>query len=226
PPNDTDLRRLDSDPFEWNWQGGSPESTLKYGICTRFHTGDRKCKTSWNNYVPRYTWAIIWGGLLWDVREALGADLADAIAFEAMSAARGDSETLSRAAGRLVEADLALNNGENRGRIESMAAERGVAVQTRVEASTGAPPFAVDVFPTPVASGSVSIVVRPDKPIGTLTVDILDLLGRRVAAYREPVNGLHPVTFSWPAASALPGLYFVRISGGASSTMRPVTVVR
>lgn len=225
PPNDRDLRRLDSDPALWNWQGGSPDSNLKYGICTRYHTGDQKCKTSWNNYIPRYTWAIIWGGLLWDVREALGPETADAIAFEAMRNARGDSETVARAAGRLVEADELLHAGQNRAMIEAAAAARGVGVVTATQDTPIGQSLSLEVFPSP-AAGPVTIRATGVDPGVRVRADVFDVLGRQVATLNPPVWGQGSAEFSWAARQVPPGLYFVRVGSGSMTTVRTLSVVR
>ena len=211
PPNDTEIRTLDTDPTVWNWVGGNPATNLKYGVCTRFHEGDRKCKTSWNNFVPRYTWAIIWGSLLWDLREELGPDVVDFIALEAMRRSDGSAETLERAAGRLVEADELLFAGAHGEQIGRAATARGITVSTAVEDLPEAP-VGLSAYPLP-ASGGLTVDGAPTSP-----VRIFDASGRLVAVLPPAASR------RWEFGGAPPGLYFLRWEGSAKAV--PVVVVR
>ncbi|MFT4605477.1 MAG: hypothetical protein ACI9W4_002216 [Rhodothermales bacterium] len=224
PPDDQDLRTLATDAGEWNWKGGSPETSLKYGVCTRFHSGDLKCKTSWNNFTPRYTWAIIWGSLLWDARTALGAGVVDALVLEAMRNSRGDSETLERAAGRLIEADLLLNGGSNRGTLEAAAANRGIGVVTALEPDQPTLPFEIQVHPAP-ASNRVTVELSMPEG-GFADIRVFDITGRQVDRLDSGPFVPGESRLFWAAGGVAPGLYFVRIETAEGSKAVPVIVAR
>lgn len=224
PPDDQDLRTLATDANEWNWKGGNPDTSLKYGVCTRFHTGDLKCKTSWNNYTPRYTWAIIWGSLLWDVRTMLGADVTDRLVFEAMRNSRGDSETLERAAGRLVEADQLLFGGSHVGAIESAAANRGIGLVTALEPEQPVLSFEVEAYPAP-ATDHVSIKVIASLG-GALDVRVFDITGRQIERLDSGPVAAGESTLDWAVGGRAPGLYFVRIQSAQGVRSVPVIVAR
>lgn len=211
PPNDKEIRTLATDPAVWNWQGGNPDSGLKYGICTRFHDQDLKCKTSWNNYVPRYTWAIIWGSLLWDLRAELGADVTDRLALEAMRNTDGQAATLERAAGRLIDADRLLFAGVHSAAIEATASDRGIAALTTVAELPDA--ANLSVFPRPAG---VELTLEAE-PGAMLT--LFDLMGRVVR--RERSTG----PARWDISGLAPGMYFLRSEGARSETV-PVMIAR
>jgi hypothetical protein len=224
PPDDQDLRTLVNDPGEWNWQGGNPSTSLKYGVCTRFHTGDLKCKTSWNNFTPRYTWAIIWGSLLWDVRTVLGADVTDALVMEAMRNSRGDSETLERAAGRLIEADRLLFGGSHQSTLEAAAAGRGIGVVTALEPVQPALAFEVEVHPAPATS---TVTIELSMPIGgSADVGIYDVTGRQIDRLASGPFSAGTSRLTWVADKVAPGLYFVRIQTAKGAKAHPVIIAR
>ncbi len=224
PRDDQDLRTLATDAGQWNWRGGNPETSLKYGVCTRFHTGDLKCKTSWNNYTPRYTWAIIWGSLLWDVRSVLGADVVDALVMEAMRNSRGDSETLERAAGRLIDADQRLYGGSHRSLVETAAANRGIGVVTALERDHPALPFDVQVHPAP-ATTRVNIELSMPHG-GSADIRVFDVTGRQVDRLDSGPFTAGESRLAWAVSGVAPGLYFVRIQTAEGSRAVPVIVAR
>lgn len=208
-PNDLEFRRLDLDPAEWNWNNGSPDPKLRYGFCVRYHTGDTKCKASHNNFTETYVWGMIWGGLLWDLRVALGADIVDHLAVESMRH-HDDASTFETAARDLLNADALLNGGRNHDTIEALLERRGIFAAEAVGVdATGIPGDAesLSVYPNPV-SDILSIDTME-------AVELVDVLGRvRLVAPagvgRLDVSGLAP------------GLYVVR-----SGTMtQPVFIIR
>lgn len=227
PPDDLELRTLASDPAVWNWSNGNPSPELKYGICTRYHEGDGKCKTSWNNFVPRYTWAMIWGSLLWDLREELGPDVADRLAVEAMSSGDASTETMEVAAGRLVEADYTLFAGVHAGMIQEAAGRRGIlAASTLREASPrGGPPREMAAYPVP---GARQVRIQTVLPGPTrMLVRAFDASGRLHEVVFEGAGTTGSNTLTWDVSRVPPGMYFVRLdTPGAPPRVAPVLVAR
>jgi hypothetical protein len=209
PPDDTDFRTLSTDPMVWNWQGGSPATNLKYGVCTRFHEGDLKCKTSWNNFTPTYTWGMIWGGLLWDLRETLGADVTDFLALEAMSRTESPTETFERAVGRLITADGGLFGGAHTSQIVTAAAVRGIAVATRTIPSQRPPPLRLSAHPLP---GNGPIRLNLDLERATpLVIRAFDASGRGISQIYSGMVTFGTTVFEWDTGSLPAGVYFVRV---------------
>ncbi|MDA0873995.1 MAG: hypothetical protein O3C45_02930 [Bacteroidetes bacterium] len=179
PPNDRELRTLELDPGIWNWREGAPSDSLRYGICTRFHEGDGKCKQSWNNYTRPYVWGMIWAAALWDLRTALGAEQVDRLALEA--ARRHDSTTdFARALGHLLEEAEGRFGPNVRGQVETVFLERGLTASMDVSVESSDQDAGLELWPNP-ARGSLSIRL-PDAPSGHLAAEwvIRDLLGREV----------------------------------------------
>ncbi len=101
------------------------------------------------------------------------------------------------------------------------AARAGVAPGT-----SGASLTLDRIAPNPVRASSVRVEFSlvADAPA---QVELLDLLGRRVATERvaNPTAGRHTVTFDGHGAFP-PGVYLVRVSQGAATTSRRVTLLR
>ena len=209
PANDLEFRRLDLDPAEWNWNDGQPDPALRYGFCLRYHTGDTKCKASHNNFTDTYVWGMIWGGLLWDLRVALGADVVDYLAVESMQH-HDDASTFETAARDLLNADAFLNGGRYQATIEALLERRGIFAADAVGVErAGIPGDAgpLSVYPNPVSD--VLTIDSEDR------VELVDVLGRvRLVATagdrRLDVSGLAP------------GLYVVR----SGTVTQPVFIIR
>lgn len=229
PANDNEFRRLDLDQSEWNFQFGEPSQTLRYGFCLRFHEGDGKCKASFNNRTPQYTWGMIWGAALWDLRGVLGADVVDRLALEGMRRHARDTD-FSGALAHLLDADFALWEGIHSDTIRDVFAARGVdlasvvSVENPDEAASPQPRQAlISVWPNPAAER-----IHVDAPIGARIV-LLDAIGREVLT-AEPV-GAHGATAGRGGARAeriletahLPaGWYAVRVG----DVVQPVILSR
>jgi len=226
PPNDSEFRRLDLDAGEWNFKFGQPSATLKYGFCLRFHEGDGKCKASFNNFTPQYTWGMIWGAALWDLRGILGADVVDVLALEAMRRHARDTD-FSGALSHLLDADFERFEGIHSDTIRDVFAARGIDLASVVSVETaedraGELPedMALMVWPNP-ASDRIYV----EAPTG-LRVIVVDALGREVLTAAPlatgGARGAGPVQFSLETGHLPPGWYAVR-AGGAT---RPVMIVR
>ena len=96
------------------------------------------------------------------------------------------------------------------------------ALEVLAEGETAAPVQAVGgVHPNP-ASGDAHVMVDAQ---GTVRVEVLDLLGRRVAlAFEGTVEG--PRAVALDAASLAPGAYLVRVTGEGVAETRRLTVAR
>lgn len=188
PANTTDLRTLNLDFEAWVWNDGSPSDSLKYGVCTRFHEGDLKCKMSWNNFTNPYVWGMIWGAALWDMRTALGPDQADRIALGAvrLHSATGDFRS---ALADVLETASALYGPNVAGMVEQIFVARGIYVLS-VDAERSEQPgesLAIDLWPNPVGQ---TLNLRWDKDAfqlpagaqGSSRWQIVDALGRTVLA--------------------------------------------
>jgi len=129
PVNARDLRSMVLDAEAWNWRGGAPSDTLKYGACTRFHDGDGKCKISWNNFTNPYIWGMIWGSALWSLRTELGAEDADHIILDAIRRHVPESE-FDSALNDLVLAAKARGGESMAQVVRSSFEQRGFAVES------------------------------------------------------------------------------------------------
>ncbi len=184
PPDDTDLRTLILDAETWNWRQGQPSETLKYGACLRYHEGDRKCKQSWNNFTSVYVWGMIWGAALWDVRTAVGAEIADGIALAAVR--RHTSETgLDEALTHVMDEAEGRYGPNVAGAVAAAFEQRGflVSVDTGLDRPESDLPvsLSIDVWPNP-AEHSVHLRLHRNsaRSQGPAIWTLTDLLGRQV----------------------------------------------
>ena len=188
PANTTDLRTLNLDFEAWVWNDGSPSDSLKYGVCTRFHEGDLKCKMSWNNFTNPYVWGMIWGAALWDMRTALGPDQADRIALGAvrLHSATGDFRS---ALADVLETASALYGPNVAGMVEQIFVARGIYVLS-VDVERSEQPgesLAIDLWPNPVGQTlnlgwDKDAFQLPAGAQGSSRWQIVDALGRTVLA--------------------------------------------
>lgn len=97
------------------------------------------------------------------------------------------------------------------------------AVTTASEESTPPLEFVLSVFPNPT-QGNLNLSISIPSP-SEVTVEVLDVLGRRVAALptQRFDTGVH--TLDWNLSSLTAGVYVIQLAGGATATRR-FTVVR
>ncbi len=226
PANDSEFRRLDLDQSEWNFQFGEPSPTLKYGFCLRFHEGDGKCKASFNNFTSRYTWGMIWGAALWDLREVLGADVVDRLALEGMRRHTRDTD-FSGALAHLLDADFVLWEGIHSDTIRDIFAARGIGLASfvSVETSGDSAGELPQQDPIPVWPNPATDRIHVEAPRGSRIV-LVDALGRDVLT-AEPLvtagsRGGTAMQYVIDTAYLPSGWYAVRV--GKKS--RPVIIAR
>ena len=224
PPNSTDLRTLILDAEEWNWKQGQPSDTLKYGICTRFHEGDLKCKQSWNNFTDPYIWGMIWGAALWDLRTAIGPDMTDRIILESIRLHTSESG-FEEAHTQIVEMGHALFGPHVGDQVRQAFEQRGFnpASDTGREETTAPDVFALDVdlWPNPVTA---ELRIKPGEVTSGQQADwfVEDILGRMVLSGRSFADTRWIVNVS----DLAPGLYRVRIRVGSKNGSRLFTKSR
>lgn len=224
PANATDLRTLHVNAEEWNWRQGSPLPTLKYGICTRFHEGDGKCKQSWNNFTNPYVWGMIWGAALWDLRTAVGADITDHIILEAVR--QHTHLTTFDEAYAIVEQTGYDLYGPDVGELVRSALERrgfGASFTSGVRDNSEVPVeySALELWPNPATT---VIRLRSNAPgLGhPITWSITDMLGRVV------LKGQIGTVRDWSLdiSTLTPGAYRVRVRKGVTTTTKPFVIIR
>ena len=214
PANATDLRTLQVNAEEWNWRQGSPLSSLKYGICTRFHQGDGKCKQSWNNFTKPYVWGMIWGAALWDLRTEIGAEIADRIILEAVR--QHTRMTTFEEAYAIMEQTGYELYGPNIGqRVHVALDRRGFGPSpTSGEPETRQIPredSALELWPNP-ARATVRLRSGVKTPGRSVVWTIEDMLGRVVLGGQTDSEG----EWSLDISTLPPGVYRVSIRSGMS----------
>ncbi len=233
PEDSQEIRTLATDPSEWSWNYGVPSVQLKYGVCTRKHLEDLKCKTSWMTFDETYVWGMIWGSTLWDIREALGPDAADELVVTSLALTGGQLPTFTAASGAIVLADERVNGGANAPTLRAIFAARGItpflsAGTSRENADGSRVDLELDVWPNPVQS-TLRVTVRGaiQSSAGDVGhVSVFDASGRAVA--RVPIAVVpgqpSPVDLDLNAFAA--GTYFVVAQVGNNSATRTVTRIR
>ena len=83
--------------------------------------------------------------------------------------------------------------------------------------------LSLDVFPNPASE--VTIALDLDRG-ATTTLEVIDLLGRRVARLIDGEAPAGPRRLTWRPDGLAPGLYYVRLRAGSQTVVRAVTVVR
>ena len=84
--------------------------------------------------------------------------------------------------------------------------------------------FGLSVSPNPVAAGGKVRLTLAEA--GLVRVTVVDVLGRQVAVLAEGVRGAGEHTVGLGAERLVPGVYVVRVTAGASSAVRRLTVSR
>jgi len=222
--NDLEIRHLDVDAVMWNWNFGMPDPGLEYGFCLRYHEQDQKCKESYNNTQPRYVWGMIWAAMLWDIRQELGADVADHIVVEAIRHHSPDA-TFVEAIADLIEAESALFGGANRAALELSLSRRGFPVAATAVEEILELPSGVDiqVWPNP-ADTHITVGFRSGKS-GESNWRIVDMTGRQVL---EGSVGTGPGESNWTVDTddLAPGVYMIQIVSSNRILNKSLTIVR
>ncbi len=225
PENSAEFRTIDLDTEAWVWNWGSPSDTLKYGVCTRYHEGDQKCKISYNNFANQYVWAMIWGAALWDLRESLGATIVDDLVVAAIRIHSGDASfvdglddlvqiALERYDMGVAQTVIQVFEGRQ------IAASIVDAVE-EVDIESG---FSIQIWPVPAAN---SLTLRIQTPPGkSVRWAIFDLTGRQVhpAELISMTAGTSEVVV--PLSHLSSGLYVLRLESEAAILNKQIVVVR
>ena len=98
---------------------------------------------------------------------------------------------------------------------------RPVASIGNVPESSG---FALAVSPNPVTSGGTVRVTLTESE--SVRVAVYDVLGRQVVVLADQARSAGEHTFDLGAERLVPGVYVVRVTGGASSAVQRVAVAR
>lgn len=216
PANSTDLRTLVLDSEDWNWRQGQPSDTLKYGYCLRYHEGDRKCKASWNNFTNPYVWGMMWAAALWDLRTAVGAEIADRIAVEAVRTHRATTD-FDQALEQIITAGRDWF-GPNIGAQVLLAFEqRGFlgssSVSTEEYGTSLDMESDIQVWPNP-ATDRLNVRSETGYRGSPMTWEVRDMLGKQVATGKTPEEG----TWTIPTMDLPAGLYQLRVGVSTQSS--------
>ena len=95
---------------------------------------------------------------------------------------------------------------------------------TDAEAAPAPAGMTLSVVPIPVA-GPAILRITLDRP-RDVRIDVIDVLGRRVAEVSAGVLPAGDVAVPWSAAALRPGVYLLRVIADGVLATRPVTVVR
>ena len=225
PEDDTEIRRLDTPASAWNWSFGSPDADLKYGVCTRKHPEDTKCKTSWMTGDNVYVWGMIWGSTLWDIRTALGREIADRLVVESVGLTDGRIFTFEAAAGAMLAADRHVHSEAHRDVLQDVFAARGIApshvsVGNEAASVADAADFQLEAYPNPF-SDDLTLQFRVDAG-DAAAAEIFDVGGRLVYRTDFGVVARGRQQFTIRPPSLAPGLYVVRVRAGERSSTRLV----
>ncbi len=234
PEDATEIRTLDTDPSVWNWNYGLPSSRLKYGVCTRKHLEDGKCKTSWMTFDNTYVWGMIWGSTLWDVRKALGAATADELVAMSLVFTGGEVFTATTASGAIIFADRELNGGANEPQLREIFQRRGIAPHVSVWTSTEGPSdpteFALQVSPNPFTT-AIRIQANLDKS-GSVSASLYDMSGRLLREFDLGVRPAGHLDQTLDVPELASGRYLLRLraagraNSGAGQTDGPSSATR
>ena len=225
PENSAEFRTIDLHTEEWLWNWGSPSDTLKYGVCTRYHEGDQKCKISYNNFADPYVWGMIWGAALWDLRELLGATIVDDLVVAAIRIHSGDASFVN-GLDDLVQVALQRHGMGVAQTVIQVFEGRQIAttIVDAVEEGDLESGFRLQVWPVPAAN---SLTLRIQTPPGkSVRWAIFDLTGRRVhpGELISMTAGTQEVFV--PLSHLSSGLYVLRLESESVILNRQIIVVR
>ena len=225
PENSAEFRTIELDTEEWVWNWGSPSETLKYGVCTRYHEGDQKCKISYNNFAHPYVWGMIWAAALWDLRELLGATIVDDLVVAAIRIHSGEASFVN-GLDDIVQVALERHDmGVARTVIQVFEGRQiAASVVDAVEEVDIVSGFRIQVWPVPA---SANLTLRIETPIGrSVRWAIFDLTGRRVhpGELISMTAGTQEVVV--PLNHLSSGLYVLRLESETSILNKQIVVVR
>ena len=229
PENDDEMATLSTDPAVWNWNDGRPSDQLKYGACTRYYPLDGKCKIGYHNFTDVYTWGMIWGGALWDLREEIGAGAADRLVLESITAAPGSDIAFDDALRALIAADARLFGGLHGPAIARVFTARGFDAGGIVR--TEEPPEALDhldlrlLGASPSATRNIQLTFHLAKPAHA-RLAIYDAVGRRVALLHDGAASAGAHSATWMPDSVPSGRYFAVLTSGSMRRSLLVTIVK
>jgi len=225
--NDNELRTLDIDKIVWNWNLGLPQAGLQYGFCLRYHELDQKCKASYTNTQPQYVWGMIWGAMLWDLRDRIGADATDRLTVEAIRR-HGPTADFQEAIMDLHAAENALFGGLHTQTLNEVLAGRGFPPSSvGVDEEPGfASLYELKVWPNPV-SGVVHIAFESSSPFRSKTssrIQISDITGRTVRS--EDLGWLGSATgeLTLNLSDLSAGVYVVSLFADGTWTRQPLVI--
>ena len=215
PPNDTEMTALATDPVIWNWNEGRPDEDLKYGVCTRYYALDGKCKIGYHNFSHAYTWGMIWGSALWDIRQSIGADVTDRLVIRTVRNLDRRSGFEQAIAG-LAQAENELHGGVHLDAIGSVLRARGFVSLSRALASETdevGPVHSIRILSGNPISGEARLQVTLPNP-ALMKLEVFDVLGRRIATLSNghAVAGDHQV--HWKPGPIPAGQYFFVLTSG------------
>ena len=229
PANDDEMATLSTDPAVWNWNDGRPSDQLKYGACTRYYPLDGKCKIGYHNFTDVYTWGMIWGSALWDVREEIGPAAADRLIFESITTAPGSDIDFDDALRALIAADASLFGGVHARAIAGVFSVRGFDVTGLVH--TEVPPAPLRhldlrlVGGNPAGSGSIHLTYHIAIS-ARVRLAIYDAVGRRVALLHDGPASAGTHAAAWSPESMPSGRYFAVLTSGSMRRSLLVTIVK
>lgn len=215
PPNDTEMATLATDPAVWNWNDGRPSDQLKYGVCTRYYPLDGKCKIGYHNFSDAYTWGMIWGSTLWDVRESIGVAVADRLVLESIRSEGAPDLLFAGAVDALLNADVRLYDGAHQKQLADAFRARGFRVAPKTAAES---PYTIEemdirlISPNP-ASSTVRFQINAPAT-GHVHVAVYDELGRRMAVLYDGVSPSGTKAVNWMPQIAASGRYFAVLTDG------------
>lgn len=210
PPNDTEMRTLETDSRVWSWQFGNPSASLKQGLCVRYNPIDQKCKHTWNLQDQLHVWGVIWAGMLWELREELSAEVADRLIFESVRLLPVKNPRFKQAATALLKADHLFFKQKNNLQIRQVLANRGFeAVYTANETEiTAEPRLQLNLMPHPSRGlTTLQVLGQPQVWLGIpYQVKVWDVLGREV--WQTTAKG---TSFTFSTAHWQAGFYTLAI---------------
>ena len=110
---------LASEPVLGEWIGSKTNVTCARDMRNSFHYPE-------NIEHEVHADGRIWGGALWDIRTALGAEVSDRLIFSSFSSLKPENPTFVDAANAILAADLSVFDGKHQETITGIFAKRGI----------------------------------------------------------------------------------------------------